>query len=150
MYDLDETYRGLRERAFAWTDDEVPAGTPIGFILETGYAEAVFSLVALSEGAVSLYFSNGGRRVGLGEHRGPATAAKELLRLAGTYVDRLPEAGDAPIPQLGEARMYLLLNEGMRGVAAPEVDFGEGRSPFSSLFLAAHRVIAEIRRIESH
>jgi hypothetical protein len=33
--------------AFAWSDDEVPASPPIGFVLETGYPEPVFTLVAL-------------------------------------------------------------------------------------------------------
>jgi hypothetical protein len=148
MYDLDTTYSTLREKAFDWKDNRVPLGRPVGFILETGYPQAAFTLVAMSDGAISLYFSNGGGTVGAGAHQGPAEAAKALLRLAATYVEQLPDAREAPIPQLGEVRMYVLLNEGKRGVQAPEIDFGEGRSQFSPLFHAAHDLIAEISRIE--
>jgi hypothetical protein len=148
MYYLDATYSALRKQAFDWKDHRIPAGLPAGFILETGYPEAAFTLAAMSDGAVSLYFSNGGGTIGGGFHRGPAESAKALLGLAARYVDQLPDTYEAPIPRLGEARMYVLINKGMRAIAAPEIEFGEGRSPFSPLFHFAHQLITELSRID--
>lgn len=36
--------------------------------METGYEEAVFSLRCITEGSISIYFSNGGGMIGIGEH----------------------------------------------------------------------------------
>jgi hypothetical protein len=68
-YVLADVYRGLRAQALQLTAAQVgPADAVFGVLMETGYPEAVVSLVALSDGTASLYFSNGGGIIGTGGH----------------------------------------------------------------------------------
>jgi hypothetical protein len=39
-----------------------------GIVMETGYADAVATLLALADGTVNLYLSSGGEMIGLGDH----------------------------------------------------------------------------------
>ena len=148
-YVIEPTYERLRELAFAWRGTEAPTGSPNGFILETGYPPAVFTLAVLRDRpvvAVSLYFSNGGGIIGAGTHKGPADAAAALARMTVRFKDALPQVRENPLPSLGEARLYILIDGIWRGVSGPEVDFGQGRMATSPLFHAAHRVIAEVMK----
>ncbi len=144
---MDPTYASLRDLAFAWHDTRLPSGTPAGFILETGFPEGAMTLVVTSDRSISLYYSNGGGTIGAGGHAGPAQKAALLLDLAGQSAQRLEVTTSHPIPSKGEVRMYVLSNDAIRGVVGLEEDFGEGRSPFSPLFYAAHAVISEILAI---
>ena len=147
MPDADPIFLKLREQAFTWTDHRAPKGVPTGFILETGFDTGSFTLVALSDGAVSLYFSNGGGMIGMGGRKGPAEAATRLVRQAVRFKDELLPVSEHPLPAEGEARLYVLIDGGLRGAAAPQEIFGENRSPFSPLFHAAHALIAAIRKV---
>src|SRR5438105_3620414 len=53
-----------------------------GAMIETAYPEIVATLVALSDGTVSLYFSNGTAIIGAGTHEGPRRESGALLDLA--------------------------------------------------------------------
>ena len=62
-----EIYTELRSQALGATAQAL--GTKeqtFGVIMETGYPEAVVTLIALSDGTASLYFSNGGGVIGAG------------------------------------------------------------------------------------
>ena len=77
-----EMYSGLREMVFSAKSEDLglkapPDGPAVwGLVMETGYPEAVMTLVALGDGTVSIYFSNGGGIIGLGEHPGPRQASQ--------------------------------------------------------------------------
>jgi hypothetical protein len=144
---MDPTYAALRSLAFAWKDTKLPSGAPTGFILETGFPEGVITLVVTSDHSASLYYSNGGGTIGAGGHAGPAQKARFLLEVAAQYAQGLEVTTSNPTPSEGEVRIYVLSNEAIRGVSGLEEDFGEGRSPFSPLFHAAHSVISEILAI---
>src|SRR5260221_6695827 len=64
-YQVAEVYSGLRNMIFSITPDSIGVklkepGEVWGVVMETGYPKAVATLVALADGTVSLYFSNGG------------------------------------------------------------------------------------------
>jgi hypothetical protein len=87
-----EVYAGLRNgllTAKAETTGLKPAANEVwGVMMEIGYSKAVASLVAVADGTVSLYFSNGGGIIGLGPHPGPQCVGKELIVLAQQFVAR--------------------------------------------------------------
>jgi len=71
----------MREQVFSTrpqTIDVAPASDQTRIwvvVMETGYPEAVASLVVVADGTTSLYFSNGGGIIGAGEHSSVRTAA---------------------------------------------------------------------------
>lgn len=77
--------RALRDEAIRVSADDIdlaPAtalGRVWGVLVEIGYPEPVATLVALSDGTTSLYFSNGGGVIGAGEHAAVRDAASHLL-----------------------------------------------------------------------
>ena len=150
MYDLSPTYSTLRKQAFDWKDERVPPGTPVGFVLETGYPEAVFTLVALSEGAVSCISAMAAVRSAPASIEVPRRPQRNCCAWQAPTLTKCRTPASRQFPNSKKRVCTVLLNEGMREVAALEIDFGEGRSPFSPLFHAAHRLIGEIWRIELH
>lgn len=146
-YDIDPTYADLRDEVFAWKDERAPKGSPCGVVMETGYPNAIFTLVALSDGTVNLYFSTGGGMLGAGVHEGPAKAAITLAQAAKHFAPQMPVAANKLLPDQGETKLYVLIDGQVRGVAAREKEFGENRMPQSPMFHAAQRVMGEIGKL---
>ena len=144
-----ETYTALRSKALnvsaktLGTTDEVS-----GVIMETGYPEAVVTLVSLADGTVSLYFSNGGGMIGLGQHEGPAVAARSLISFAAHNSKRLEPTSETPLPEPGHTRFYVLTSHGTLTAEAKEIDLGENRHVLSPLFYAAQELITEMRKVD--
>lgn len=147
-YQIAPVYQELRSKAFAYLDHSIPPDLPAGVIMETGYPEGVATLAALSDGTVSLYFSNGSGTMGAGEHPGPALAARQLGAVAARYAPTMPILLDVTLPQLDQTKLYVLTGGVVRGVAGRQEDFGNNRMPQSPLFHAAHNVIKAMRLID--
>jgi hypothetical protein len=145
--ELNPVYLKFRERALAWRDPEAPMGSPSGIIMETGVPEGVVSLVVMSDGTASLFYSGGGAILGAGIHPGPARAARELAMAAAHFASQMQPALDLDMPKAGMVSLYVLIDGIIRGASGKERDFGENRMPLSPLFHAAHHVIGEIRRL---
>jgi len=146
-YEIAPVYEGLRARAFGFTDAEAPPGMPWGVIMETGYAEGVATLMALSDGVVGLFFSNGQTSVGAGRYEGPSHAARKLGAIASKLAPDMPFVANTNLPELDEVKLYVLTATGVRGVAGRQAEFGENKRPQSPLFHQAHHVILEIRKV---
>jgi hypothetical protein len=116
-------------------------------LMETGYPEAVASLVTVADGTTSLYFSNGGGIIGAGQHPSVRASAERFLTLVDAQVGQLAIADDHPIPSVGRVRFYARTFTGLRTAEAAESDLGEGRHPLSPLFYAGHAVITAIRKV---
>jgi len=142
-------FRELRAQALALkASDFARDDAPFGLLMETGYPEAVCTLVALADGTASLYFSNGGGIIGAGEHERPATAARSLVAAAAEFLRHLEAAVEYPLPRPDHTRFYVLIAAGVRTAEALEEDLGENRHALSPLFHAAHGLISEISAIE--
>jgi hypothetical protein len=145
-YTLADTYKHLRAQALHLTAAQAGMADPtFGVLMETAYPEAVVSLLALSDGTASLYFSNGGGIIGAGQHERPSVAARSLVAFAAHNLAHLVEAVDYPLPGPGHTRFYVLTSKGVVTADAPERDFGENRHVLSPLFYAAQELITEIR-----
>ncbi len=149
--DPAETIRTLRERALTVPAADlglVPAPSRPhvwGVLMETGYPEAVATLVVLADGTTSLYFSSGGGIIGAGEHDSVRTASDVFLSAAEESVVDFAKTGATPLPQVGRVTFYVRTFEGPVGAEASERDLGEGRHTLSPLFHAGHAVITAIR-----
>jgi len=152
-YQPAEIYLNLRQQAL--TLDPAAIGfqptevNPLrGLLMETGYPEAVASLVAIADGTVSMYFSNGGGIIGAGQHEEVRRAGLDLLAAAPGFLAFMQPAQDYPLPGKGRVRFYLLTADGAFTAEAGEKVLGSRRAPLSLLFFRAHEVITQVRLAE--
>ena len=93
---------------------KLPEGRRIvAMLMETGIDDSAYSLLATVDGAVSLYFSNGGGIIGAGEHERPRTAAAAFLDLAEHFAARAVPASDTPLPEDRQVIFYFVTTEGV-------------------------------------
>jgi hypothetical protein len=113
--------------------------------METGYPEAVVTLLATADGTTSLYFSNGGGIIGAGQHASVRSTASTLLHLAAQHASCMAETDEFPLPTEGRVRFYLITSGRVLTAEAAELDLGYHRATLSPVFHQAHAVIAAIR-----
>lgn len=148
-YAMAEVYTKLRSQALGAAAKTLGSKEQtFGVIMETGYPEAVVTLVALADGTASLYFSSGGGMIGLGQHERPAVAARSLISFADHNLKQLTPAADTPMPRPGHTRFYVLTQRGTLTAEAEEMELGENRHVLSPLFYSAQELITEMRNVE--
>ncbi len=120
----------------------------LAVVMDTGFPEAAFTLIATIDGSASLYFSNGGGIIGGGGQHEGAVAAKALVTEASKYVGKMTATKQTPLVMPGMTTFYVVTGKGIMTVTAKEVDFGEGQHAVSPLFHKAHELITTIRAID--
>lgn len=151
-YEVADAYIGLRGMVFKTAPSQLalkPAPSEVWAVLmETGYPDAVMTLLAISDGTVSIYFSNGGGIIGLGQHDGPERVSKSFLAMAQQFLAKAKPTREQPLPAPSLTRFYLLTGDGVYFAEGKEEDMGEGRHQFAPLFHKAHELITEIRLVD--
>jgi hypothetical protein len=152
-YKTGGVYLDLRQRALSLDPVKIgltpdSANVVWGVLMETGYKEAVATLVALGDGTVSLYFSDGGGIIGVGQHKGPRKANEALPAFAPGFIEHASPTTVFPLPTEGRTRFYFLCFDGVRTAEAKEEDLGNNRLPLSPLFHKAHEVITAVRLVD--
>ncbi|MEP6819662.1 MAG: hypothetical protein ABJA18_09020 [bacterium] len=146
-------YSGLRQQALSANRTDVGIAAPSpeapawGILMETGYDAVTVTLVALSDGTTSLYFSNGGGVIGGHDHEAVRHANGAFLIQANDSLSHLMPCETFPIPEAAQTIFYVLTDSGILKGGAPENDLGNGRHPLSTLFHAGHEVISQLRLI---
>jgi hypothetical protein len=144
-----DVYAGLRQQVLNLTPDQLAeelADEPIlALVMETGYPEAVATLVGVADGTTSLYFSNGGGFIGAGTHASVAEANRRWHELGRAVLPQLALIADPPLPGDGMTQFVAVTPEGLRGTVAREEELGEGRHELSPFFYTAQDVITKIR-----
>jgi hypothetical protein len=149
--DPAEVIRGLRQQALTLEASQLGVAPTRerphvwGVLMETGFPEAVVSLVAFADGTTSLYFSNGGGVIGAGEHESVRVASAALLGAAEAHVAGFAPAGETPLPAAGRVRFYVRTFGGTLTAETDEQDLGHRRHPLAPVFHAGHAVIAAVR-----
>ncbi len=150
-YALAENYAVLRDAVFATRPETLGLIEPSddnavwGVVMETAYPEAIATLVAMADGAVSLYFSNGGGIIGAGSAPAARHAARALLEMSPRFLSACAPATKFPLPEKSHVRFYLLAwRSTLTAEAAEEALAGNGHA-LSPLFHQAHEVITQIR-----
>lgn len=146
-YTVAEIYSDLRNQVLGlkWEGAGTDLTPITAVLMETGYPDAVATLVAVSDGTASLYFSNGGGIVGAGEHELVRSAVNAFLAVAAGYLPQAALADTFPLPAVNRVRFYFVTVRGVYTTEALEDDLGYERHSFSKLFFAGHDLIAAIR-----
>jgi hypothetical protein len=149
-YEPAEIYLDLRKQALSLTEDQIPSlldpSIPIICVLmESGHDDVVVTLVTVADGSVSLYFSNGGGMIGMGEHEEPRKACLDFLSFANQFVPEATLTSKFPLPAKGYTTFYFVTKSGIRSLTAKENDLEKKRLPFFPLLYKAHEVITQAR-----
>lgn len=152
-YALAENYVLLREMVFTVPPDSIGLREPStsgiwGFVMETGYPDAVATLVAIADGTVSLYFSNGGGVIGLGAQDGPRRASQELLDFVPLFTKFFQPTLKYPLPRKEHVVFYVLSKDRTLTAEAVEAELSDSNHDLHPLFRRAHALITEIRLID--
>ena len=146
-----DVYLGLRNQVLSVKPNDIGVSPtpemPVvwGVVMETGYPEAVVTLVSLGDRTTSLYFSNGGGVIGAGEHAPVALATAEFISLSQQFHGQMRPTTTFPTPTVGKVRFYLLTFSGILTAEADEQDLGHERHDLSPLFHKGHEVIGNVR-----
>ncbi len=151
--EIAEIYSKLREQALGFGSVEIKAPPPVaggralGVIMDIGYDTAVATIMGLADGTTSMYVSNGGGTLGIGDHERAAAASKRWVELA-ERAPGLVEAADDALPGAGTVRFNVLTTGRPLEAEAPEDELSSGRHSLSPLYAAGQEVIAEIRIVD--
>ena len=120
----------------------------LGASLEFFIQDNIVSLVAVSDGSASLYFSTGGGIIGIGQHKEAVEPIKAFLNQAQMHLPDAKLVTETPLPAKGQTLLYLITTEGIKQVIAPDMMTLPERSPFFPLFDAGQHVISVARMTE--
>ncbi len=152
--EIEDIYTGLRDQALSFGSVEikaapvVPGGQALGVVMDMGYDTAVVSVVGLADGTTSMYISNGGGMIGVGENPGAAAASKRWVAVAEAALALLAEGGDDRLPENGTVGFNVLTTGPRFAGEAAESELAEGSHPLSALYAAGQDVITEIRAVD--
>ncbi len=153
-YRVADVYSGLRKQLFdlskMGSEERKAFGSRdrIAIIMKTGMEDACYSLVAVSDGRASLYFSNGGGIIGAGQHPQGAEVAINFLEFSRQFDNQLTKIMENPLPMPGMTRFYIIKPGAVLSGEFKEDDFGNQRLPLSPLFHKGHELISVIRSID--
>jgi hypothetical protein len=149
----DDPYTGFRRLALSFDRNKIritqsPEDGPVwGLIMDIAFPnEGAFTLVAFLDGTCSLYFSSGGAIVGGGGHESVRHAVAAFLATANQLHGNLKPVSDSPLPTKGRVAFYGRTDSGLLWAEAGEEELSAGRHPLSSLYVAGHVVIAQLRK----
>src|SRR5438309_1542477 len=119
MTEMADIYLGLRSRFLATAPEQVGGGAPVyALLFEVEASGTIVTTAATAGGDASVYFSKGGGAIGgigIAEVR---DAAKALVALGATLVDRTEPAADMAPPGRAEVSLILLTDGGPRVLRA--------------------------------
>lgn len=139
-------YPGLRQMVLSrdpvslQNELEVP-GEVRGLLLDMAAPNGIATLVALADGTVSLYLSNGGGVLGLGKHPVSKQLVREILTSAPQYLSFAESVPTAELPQPMYTRFHFLTLNGTKVYEAREEDLGYNRDPLSPFFHHIHKLM---------
>ncbi|MBN8706493.1 MAG: hypothetical protein J0L62_11510 [Bacteroidetes bacterium] len=152
-YKVEQVFTDLREMAFSVSPQDLQLQIEdkkivFAVFMETGYPEAAFSLRCLGEGTISIYFTNGGGFIGIGEHALARKAGMKLIEMSNSFLTKARLTKTYELPKVGYTKFYFRTNSGVFTFEEKEETLGNGKSEFSELFYQAQEVITLVRQIE--
>jgi hypothetical protein len=154
MNERANVYADLRATALGAANLELPpasGGHPdvVGVVIDIPSKDGYATVVALNDGATSLYTSVGGGVIGAGEHERVASANARLLREAQTQLAEFSPDASIDHPGAGLVRIFVLTEGGRRVADIPERQFWTSDSgPLGTVIVAAQAVITEMRQVQ--
>jgi hypothetical protein len=115
---------------------------PWGVLMDINHGGITLTVVAASDGAASLYFSNGGAYLGGNAEEPIRRAAQRAVEVAGETQPLTHTTATFPLPQDGEVIFYLLTDSGVYTVSASQDDLNSTSHPLRRLGDAMQDVIS--------
>jgi acyl carrier protein len=150
-YDVAGIYTSMRSMILNLDAEQIGElkDKPVWAVLmETGYPEAAATLVAVADGAASLYFSNGGGIIGAGEHDNVRPVSLGFVKMAEGYLADMKKVEEFPMVTPGNTTFYVVTPQGVFTHTAKEDDLGEERDQLSKLFYQGQDLITQMRLAE--
>lgn len=147
-YEVADVYTGLREQILKLSDKDISdlKGKAVWAVLvEMGRPNAAITVMAVADGTASLYLSNGGGMIGLGEHTNVRPKSLKLIEVAGTESKKMKKVETFPLPSPGEVRFYIVTPNGVLSASTTEAKLEDRNHEFYSLFSQTHELITEMR-----
>jgi len=152
IHPKDNAYEGLRNMAFTVSPDTLgltlsKEKTEVyGVIMDWEMGGAIATTIAYMTGDASMYTSTGGGVIGGGQHQNVNSAAKQLIKVAQTYLDKAVKIVTTPLPQTDNVKFYLLTNKGIYVGQEAMSNFENNSSKWLGLFEQANIVLTELRK----
>ncbi len=150
-YEQAEVYTDLRQHVLSLTSDQLGVkddNLPLAVLMETGYPEAVATLVAVADGSSSLYFSDGSGIIGAGEYQEVRDQVLELLKIAQQHLGEMHAVTVFPLPKENHTRFYVVTGNGIYSEEALEESLGLEKHALSPVLHKGHQLIVHIRAAE--
>lgn len=149
----ENAYVGLRNMAFTVKPDTLGLALSkdktevYGVIMDWEMGGAIATTIAYMTGDASMYTSTGGGVIGGGQHQNVNSAAKQLIKVAQTYLDKAIKTETTPLPQTDIVKFYLLTNKGVYVGQEVMSNFENNSSKWLGLFEESNKVLTELRSI---
>jgi len=149
-FEVAPIYKDMRNLPLKLTAKEFPdlkRDKPVfAVLMESGFPEGAYTLVAAFDGSASLYYSSGGGLIGSGEHANVRPEALKVVKMAEECLKHMMKVDVFPIVKLGSTTFYIVTADGVFGYTAKEDDLGEERDKkLSGLFHQCHSLITQMR-----
>ncbi|MEJ1938304.1 hypothetical protein WDZ92_49550, partial [Nostoc sp. NIES-2111] len=119
--------------------------TVYGVIMDWEMGGAIATIIAYETGDASLYLSSGGGIIGGGQHEFVNKAAKKLITIAQTHLDKALKTEDIDLPASNHVRFYFLTNKGKFIGEDDMKNFENNTSYWQTLFEQANNILTELR-----
>jgi hypothetical protein len=123
---------------------------PWAVVMDWGVRHATATVVAVSDGTASIYYSTGGGSIGGGYARQSIRdAALHAVSIAGKFLDHMQFTSNFPLPERDGFIFYIMT---VRGVfmAKASIDLLKGnRHPLSELANAMQEIITQYRLLDT-
>ncbi len=103
-------------------------------LLETGLISGSSSLLALIDGHLNLYMSDGGGSLGDSAKADVKASAVEMVEVANKLVSTMKPATSAPVPQTGQVQLFVITPECVYYQTAERAEIEGGKDPLSNIF----------------
>jgi hypothetical protein len=148
--DRRELSAALRAQVFAIKSTDIgtamPASRIYGAMIDTALADGVVSLVALADGSVSVYVSEGSGCIGCGVHPDVRLAAAEFLQAAELTLPASTLTHDLAVPAPSTVRCFLLTSEGVRSLQSPLQAAHRSDAPLGAAYVAGLHLLHVVER----
>jgi hypothetical protein len=148
-------YEGLRNQILHLKREKIGLAAPAkptepwAAVMDWGVTNGTATVVAISDGTASIYFSSGGGSIGGGQsHDSIRKAAQKMVSIAAELQPQMQATDTYPLPQRGQVTFYVLTDAGVCTANAPQEELSSHHNPLSKLGDAAQEIITQYRLIQ--
>ncbi len=150
-YEISDVYRDMRDLALEASENNSVIPTPGGvyaFLMENAKKDFCYTLVAFSDGTLSVYYNNGGGTIGTGAWKNVNTKVKQIVNGISEYCGSLKISDEFPHPRPGQVSFHIVKVGGIWSGNFRERDLMDDTYPPSRLFQKGHEMLTIFRYVD--